>query len=135
MSESPLGELLFMNDDSEYVPSQRLFGIRADERVVSGCYIYFWLKTPRGRDDLMVRATGTTVVGIRQFQLRKVQVLKPSSELIRRFDEHAQPLLRELASVESMNASLAIGRDTLLPKLLSGELTIPDVEKLAADVL
>jgi type I restriction enzyme S subunit len=44
-------------------------------------------------------------------------------------------LLGRTYALRSESKSLASLRDTLLPKLLSGELTIPDAEKLVADVL
>ncbi len=54
----------------------------------------------------------------------------PSSSLLREFDSQFLRFINKIASNCIQSASLAELRDTLLPKLISGELRIPDAEKL-----
>lgn len=51
------------------------------------------------------------------------------------FNEYAFPYLKKQAANEAQNKELSIVRDTLLPKLLSGKLSIPDAEKQIAEVV
>ena len=69
--EAPLGEKLFLAKHYKWVLSQRLFALRAVE-TISGIYLYHWLNTTTAKAD-DGRASGTTVQGIRQSELRKVQ--------------------------------------------------------------
>ena len=126
-SEAPLGELYYFADDSNYLLSQRLYGIRADKEKCSTSFLYYWLQSDFARADLDGRATGTTVVGIRQSELRKVLVLTPSIKVSNIFDSLARSYLLKMEKNEKSNSQLTKLRDTLLPKLISGELQIPDV--------
>jgi len=51
------------------------------------------------------------------------------------FSSTADPLFSKRAENKRAEITLTKLRDTLLPKLLSGELRIPDAEKLVADVV
>ncbi|MCG6308946.1 restriction endonuclease subunit S [Vibrio alginolyticus] len=57
------------------------------------------------------------------------EIVIPSEELMQRFGELVKPFYSQMASNENQNKSLAKLRDTLLPKLLSGEIEL-DVEKV-----
>jgi type I restriction enzyme S subunit len=48
----------------------------------------------------------------------------PPPEIARRFDELTAPLMAKIKANSTESRTLATLRDTLLPKLLSGELTI-----------
>jgi type I restriction enzyme, S subunit len=128
-SEAPLGELYWLTDDAKYCLSQRLFALRADESFCKCAYLYYWLCCPLAQDDMRGRATGTTVVGIRQSELRKVRVLVPPIERQESFTAIATPLARRKRASTLESQTLAELRDTLLPKLISGELRIKDAEK------
>jgi type I restriction enzyme S subunit len=52
-----------------------------------------------------------------------------SPEIARRFDELTAPLMSKIKSNAHESRTLAALRDTLLPKLLSGELTVRDTER------
>ncbi|HHW8756538.1 TPA: restriction endonuclease subunit S [Salmonella enterica] len=131
-SEAPLGELLYLAKDSDYLLSQRLYGIRANN-VVSGCYLYLWLQSANAKADISGRATGSTVVGIRQSELKKVNVLVPKKALIESFSSLAAYYLAKIESNEKQNIALENLRDTLLPKLLSGEITLPEAEQIISE--
>ncbi|MFP3523853.1 restriction endonuclease subunit S [Pantoea sp. SIMBA_072] len=133
-SEAPLGELLYLAKNSNYLLSQRLYGIRADNNIVSGCYLYLWLQSTRAKDDINGRATGSTVVGIRQSELKKVNVMAPKKDLIESFSSLAAYYLAKIESNEKENIVLENIRDTLIPKLLSGEITLPEAEQAISEV-
>jgi type I restriction enzyme S subunit len=48
-----------------------------------------------------------------------------------RFDELTEPLFHRIDSNRVESRTLAVLRDTLLPKLMSGELRVRDAENLA----
>jgi len=77
-SEAPLGELAFLDCDTDWVLGQRLFAIRPKKQILDGRFLYYTLHTDQVRADIQGRATGTTVQGIRQAELRLVQVPIPS---------------------------------------------------------
>lgn len=132
-SEAPLGELLYLAKDSDYLLSQRLYGIRADNNILSGCYLYLWLQGASAKADISSRATGSTVVGIRQSELKKVNVMVPGKALIASFSRLAAYYLAKIESNEKQNIALENLRDTLLPKLLSSEIILPEAEQAVSE--
>ena len=76
-SEAPTGEVAFLDDDYEWALGQRVFGLRGKPDVLDGRYLFYALQGGQLRHDLMSRTTGTTVQGIRQAELIKVQIELP----------------------------------------------------------
>ncbi|UQN14189.1 restriction endonuclease subunit S [Gulosibacter sp. ACHW.36C] len=77
-SEAPLGEVAFLDRDVEWALGQRLFALRARPEILDGRYLYYLLKGGKPREELFARATGTTVLGIRQAELVRIQLELPS---------------------------------------------------------
>lgn len=61
------------------------------------------------------------------------EIVIPVEELMQRFGKVVKPFYSQIASNEKQNKNLAKIRDTLLPKLLSGEIRIAGVEDVAAE--
>ena len=59
----------------------------------------------------------------------------PPDEVLRRFGAVTDPLFERITASTRESTTLAALRDTLLPKLISGELRVPEAEDLAADAL
>jgi type I restriction enzyme S subunit len=77
-SEAPLGELAYLAQDSDWCLGQRLYAIRPNPGRCHGRYLYYALQSEPAKSDIQSRATGTTVVGIRQTELWRVLVPTPS---------------------------------------------------------
>jgi len=77
-SEAPLGEVAYIQENSNYCLGQRLFALRADPRKLESRFLYYLLRSHVVQHRLRARATGTTAQGIRQSELVKVQVEIPT---------------------------------------------------------
>lgn len=71
--------------------------------------------------------TGAVQPKISQANLNKVPVIIPSEVELQAFDSTIQPLFAQIRNFRAENDRLAIVRNALLPKLLSGELDISDL--------
>ncbi|MSR76244.1 MAG: restriction endonuclease subunit S [Candidatus Ryanbacteria bacterium] len=78
-SEAPLGETFYVKNDDKILLSQRLFAIRTKDNKLVSRFLYYYFNSPFGKHELLSRATGTTVGGIRQTALVKVMVRMPES--------------------------------------------------------
>ena len=123
-SEAPLGEFYFILIETDYCLSQRLFGIRADTRRVTSLYLYFELSSGNGYSQIMGRQSGSTVFGIRQDELRRIQILVPEINVQKKFSEYLMPLFIKQRINEIENRELAALRDWLLPMLMNGQVTV-----------
>lgn len=83
-SEAPFGEVLFWNSSEKLVLSQRVFGIKPNQNVCDARFLYYWMKGPLFQGELRGRATGTTVIGLRQPELLKCSVALPSLDTQKR---------------------------------------------------
>ncbi|ENV74766.1 restriction endonuclease subunit S [Acinetobacter ursingii] len=126
-SEGPMGEMYYLASDEKYCLSQRLYALRANTDLVSSAFLYFWLLSPLAKSDMNGRATGTTVVGIRQSELRKVRVLTPPQSICQLFEDTVKANLKSITVNNRGSLDLAQIRDTLLVKLLSGEVDVSDL--------
>lgn len=117
-SEAPLGEFYFILFDKEYCLSQRLFAIRAKKSEVLPTYLYFELSQPRGFKKIIARQSGSTVFGIRQEELRKVEVLIPPLSVQQEFDKLVFPMMEKIRTYEKENSNLIELRDLLIKKLI-----------------
>ncbi|MCR5726196.1 MAG: restriction endonuclease subunit S [Lachnospiraceae bacterium] len=75
-SEAPFGEIYQWNSDEKIVLSQRLFGVRVSDTFCAD-YIYYYMTTDAFQGEMHSRATGTTVIGLRQPELLKCKVCYP----------------------------------------------------------
>lgn len=79
-SEAPMGEVFYIQDDKKYVLGQRVFGLRPNPRLINPKYLAAWLASSKGQQQIAARASGSTVQGIRQSELLKLEVDLPSKE-------------------------------------------------------
>ena len=75
-SEAPFGQVYYWDSDEKIVLSQRLFAVRVKESFYSK-FIYFYMTSSSFQAELDGRATGTTVVGLRQPELLKCRIIAP----------------------------------------------------------
>lgn len=124
-SEAPLGELYYLNDDTKYILSQRLFALRTNNKITSS-YLYFYLFSKNGQHLLKARASGSTVQGIRQSELRKIEVIIPEMNILEKASNIFESTQEKKFSNSKQIQILKKTRDTLLPKLMSGQIRIKE---------
>jgi type I restriction enzyme, S subunit len=78
-SEAPLGQVAYIDGDFGYCLGQRLFALRARPDVANGRFLYYTLISPQVQGRLHARATGTTVQGIKQSELRQIELELPDT--------------------------------------------------------
>lgn len=72
--------------------------------------------------------TGAVQQKVSQQNLKKVPAIIPSKESLRTFDDLIQPIFAQIRNLRDENTRLADLRDTLLPRLMSGELDVSKIE-------
>jgi len=74
--EAPLGEVAQL-DDRKVALAQRLVALRGKPGLLDNWYLKYLLQSVLVQDQLKSRATGTTVLGIKQSELRKINLALP----------------------------------------------------------
>lgn len=105
-----------------FVPIVRLVTLVPKTFVMTAKYLYLWLK------QLNIMGTGTTQQQLTVPDFKKTKILVPSIETISKFTELVNPLYDQILKNKIENVNLSNVRDTLLPRLMSGELDILDLD-------
>ncbi len=105
-SEAPMGEVYFIEDDKKYVLGQRVFGLRPNRELINPKYLAAWLASSEGQRQLAARASGSTVQGIRQSELLKLEVDLPSEEEQERIANVRFSLTKKIALNRRINQTL-----------------------------
>ena len=91
-------------------------------------YSYYLLKSLKNKFDLF-NGEGTVFGSINQKDLKNITLIEPNRNLIDRFAELVF-IFDQKIKINSLNISQLIDiRDTLLPKLLSGEVSVEDIKQ------
>lgn len=96
-----------------------------------GKYIFYFLKT----QDLASMDVGSAVPSLTTELLKKIRIVIPLKNEIIKYDETVSRFFDTMESNILENQTLTSLRDTLLPKLISGEVRVKDVEKTIAEAL
>jgi type I restriction enzyme S subunit len=86
-------------------------------------YLYCKLKTMK--DELLLMASGGTATdNLNTGDFSRIQIPKPPQKIINSFHEQIRPLFNKIFSNQIQIRKLTQMRDTLLPKLMSGEVRV-----------
>jgi type I restriction enzyme S subunit len=78
--------------------------------------------------------TGSAQANVSASSIKSIKVVAPSSDLKEKFGEVINPIIDRILTAAAEIEVLSELRDTLLPKLISGELRIPDAGKFLEEV-
>ncbi|ELE9246967.1 restriction endonuclease subunit S [Enterobacter kobei] len=91
-------------------------------------YVIYWLENIM--DDIKGMAGGTTFAEISKSAFKTISLVIPSKETVNEFTRLAHQHFEKVVSNTKQIAALTALRDTLLPKLISGELSLEDLPDL-----
>lgn len=104
--------------------NQHLFKVTSDK--YPKWYYYFWTKYHLGKFIRIAKDKAVTMGHIKRGDLETSEVLIPEKETLLGLDKIISPILNQIIGIRCENNNLENLRDTLLPKLMSGELKIND---------
>lgn len=91
-------------------------------------FMYFYMQTDYPYNWLANNGGKAAVPGINQQDVNAIWCFEPSNEKVQEFCKWVQPLFTTILSNCANNMKLAILRDTLLPKLMNGEIDVSEVK-------
>lgn len=105
-SEAPFGQILYWDSDEKIVLSQRLFGVRI-KAGFEPRFVYYYMNTKDFQGEMDGRATGTTVVGLRQPELMKCFVHCPNLGTQRKIASILASIDEKISLNKQINDNLA----------------------------
>ncbi|MEA2015035.1 MAG: restriction endonuclease subunit S [Thermodesulfobacteriota bacterium] len=113
----------------DFFPIDTTFYVKNIGNISSLIYLFYALKG----QDLPSLAADSAVPGLNRNMAYMNNILVPSDKVLSAFDEQIEPLFQKIDANDNESLALATLRDTLLPKLISGELRVPDAEKFVEE--
>lgn len=114
----------------EYLFTHHTYALRVkDNSPALKNYLYFTLLQEEFRERAEGFATGTTVLALPRDAVLDYEISTPPPELLQMFYEQVHTMLQKVQSNIKESRTLASLRDSLLPKLMRGEVRVKDVEK------
>ena len=93
---------------------------------IGTAYVYYYLKQNLSMIERL--ASGSTFKEVSGGTMKSVPAIVPDSKTIQEFNNFCLPIFEQQKVLETQNRTLAGLRDSLLPKLMSGELDVSAVE-------
>lgn len=113
--------------------NQNMWCFRPKKNIVSKFFLNFSVQ--RKVVEVMSWADGSARSFFRKSDFHKHLILLPHEDILKRFEKIAHDHFNLVAKNLIENESLSTIRDTLLPKLISGELQVPDAEKFVEGIV
>lgn len=95
--------------------------ILSDDKYME--YLYLYLKK---YDYNSLGSTSSIATAVNSKTIKGMQMLQPSDKIIDAFHIQVNPIFEKIRSLIKENSRLSLLRDTLLPRLMSGELEVPE---------
>ncbi len=107
--------------------ANNLFKITPSDGVTSN-YLFSALNVDRIQKYIKGNATSSTMPAISFSTLNNQKVIIPNRETLGKFDEYSETVRRKQLNIINENKRLEQLRDTLLPKLMNGEIDLDNIE-------
>ncbi|MFM5318779.1 restriction endonuclease subunit S [Aeromonas caviae] len=118
--------------DGEMVTNEAIAHFKlGEDSPLSSAYIYLAL---RQFNFESLSSTSSIAEAVNSKTVRAIPILVPSPSLVTMFNDYANPIFNRIKLLEKQAQTLANLRDTLLPRLISGQLRLPDAEQQLKDL-
>ena len=108
--------------------NQHLFKVSSDR--YPKWFYYYWIKKHLLQFRMIAADKATTMGHIKRHHLTDALTIVPPNPALEMMSETMEPLVNKMLNNDLESRTLASLRDALLPRLISGELRVPDAERM-----
>lgn len=120
-----LGKTAKIYEDKEYALNQRIYRIRP---TINVNYVYSFLNSSLTLEKLKGLALGSVQKYINTNHINDLKIVVPSAEIMNEYSKVVDPVFKRMEENILENRNLEIMRDSLLPKLMNGEIDLDNIE-------
>lgn len=107
--------------------NEHVFILRTNRQCTQN-YLFFWLDQPEMTQNIINLNANAAQPGINQSGVRGLPILLAPAHLLEKAEQVLDPILGAIFSMAKKNNILRQTRDLLLPKLISGEVDVSDLD-------
>lgn len=122
-SRAPIGYIAIASGE---VTTNQGFKSVVPKPEIGTAYVYYFLK--HNLPVIEGMASGSTFKEVSGSTMKNVPAVIPDTETLACFNDFCAPIFAQQRILEEQNQSLAALRDSLLPKLMSGELDVSGIQ-------
>ena len=122
-SRAPIGYMAIAKN--EVTTNQGFKSVVPNENIGTA-YIYYYLKYNLEKIESM--ASGSTFKEVSGTAMKNIEAIIPDETVLKEFNMQCSALFKQQETLEEENQILMDMRDTLLPKLMSGEVDLSEIE-------
>jgi type I restriction enzyme S subunit len=104
--------------------NEHVFILRSNSRI-NQTYLFFWLDQTWMTEEIRNLNANSAQPGINKEGVYSLKIIIPSEKVLRDFEVIVKPLVAKICKNSLRNRTLSCLRDALLPKLMSGKITVP----------
>lgn len=106
--------------------NEHVFKLDFDGNKEFNIFCYFFFKTEQIMSYFNAQGAKAAIPGINKKDVENIYIFSPDNESVIKFGEFAYPLFKQMLKNAIENRTLSLLRDTLLPRLMSGEIEVPE---------
>lgn len=122
-SRAPIGYIAIASNE---VTTNQGFKSVVPHAEIGTPYVYYFLI--HNLSLIESKASGSTFKEVSGSVMKSVEAVIPDTDTLAKFNDFCQPLFEIQANLEQENRHLVDLRDTLLPKLISGEIDVSNIQ-------
>jgi type I restriction enzyme S subunit len=130
LGQGTLGRVhYYLEGTSNVVVDQHMTIIRANQSLVSSNYLYLTMSSTKYKniyENLISGSTGMIMLNISK--VRKIKIVVPNIKILNNFSRIISEIYETKIRNTISNETLIKSRDTLLPKLMNGEIDVNEVK-------
>lgn len=105
--------------------NEHVFKLDFDGNKEFNIFCYFFFKTEQIMSYFNAQGAKAAIPGVNKKDVENIYIFSPDNESVIKFGEFAYPLFKQMLKNAIENRTLSLLRDTLLPRLMSGEIEVP----------
>jgi len=102
--------------------------------LINNFFLYLFCISDYFKQQINNLASGAAQPNISGTDIDNIKIIIPSNNLLEEFTNLIDPAWKEIISLNKKNQVLRVSRDILLPKLISGELDVSDLDDTTGDI-
>lgn len=113
---------------AQFCVNEHVFLLRTTGKRLTQNILYLWLQETDTVSGIRATNANAAQPGINQKGVNGVSLIVPPLDIAGRFDQLAEPSLALIVSLAKRNEALRRTRDLLLPRLISGEVDVSELD-------
>lgn len=105
--------------------NEHVFKLDFDGNKEFNIFCYFFFKTEQIMSYFNAQGAKAAIPRINKKDVENIYIFSPDNESVIKFGEFAYPLFKQMLKNAIENRTISLLRDTLLPRLMSGEIEVP----------